>query len=79
MELNEQIERTGLHLTATLSENRARFEKLHMMLESQKKIIVENLEHFKRVEYDIFPVDVMKDMIATLQAMIQLLAKDKSK
>jgi len=73
MELNKGIERSGLHMVATLSENRAMYEKLHMVLETHKKIIVENHEHFKQVEFNIFPVDIMKEMIETLQAMIQLL------
>lgn len=48
------------------------YTKLYTMLESHKKIIVENIEHFKQVDYKIFPVDIMKDMVETLQAMIQL-------
>ena len=72
MEVNKRLER-GLNMVATLSENRAMYEKLHMVLEAHKKIILENHEHFKQVEYNIFPVDIMKEMIVTLQALIQLI------
>lgn len=55
-----------------LAEIREMYTKLYTLLESHKKMIVENIEHFKQVDYHIFPVDIMKDMVETLQAMIQL-------
>jgi len=76
MEVNKQL--GALSMVATLSENRALYEKLQMVLEAHKKIILENREHFKQVDYNIFPVDIMKEMIVTLQALIQLI-QDKAK
>ena len=55
-----------------LAEIREKYTKLYTLLESHKKMIVENIEHFKQADYLIFPVDIMKDMVETLQAMIQL-------
>jgi hypothetical protein len=55
-----------------LAEIREKYTTLYTLLESHKKLIAENIEHFKQADYLIFPVDIMKDMVETLRAMIQL-------